>query len=104
MANTQSMRIMGNPGYRALVDARNAFGWRLTRLLCLVYYGFILLIAFDKPLLARPLGEGMTTSLGIPAGFGIILFSVLITGLYVRRANIRYDAAIREILAGEASA
>lgn len=62
-----------------------------------VYYGFISLIAFNKPFLAQPLGNGVTT-LGVPLGMGVIVFTVLITGIYVRRANKRYDALTRAIL------
>ncbi|MDR1063304.1 MAG: DUF485 domain-containing protein [Azoarcus sp.] len=101
MPTKLSVRIMGNSDYQALVRERNAFGWWLTLLLCVMYYGFILLVAFDKPLLATPLGEGMATSLGIPVGFGIILLAAIMTGIYVHRANTRYDAAIRKIIAKE---
>jgi uncharacterized membrane protein (DUF485 family) len=62
-----------------------------------VYYGYIGLIAFDKPFLARLLGNGVTT-LGIPIGMAVIVFSVVITGLYVRRANREFDATTRDIL------
>ena len=72
-------------------------GWWLTLLMLLVYYGYIGLIAFDKELLARPLGSGVTT-LGIPIGIGVIVFTVLITGFYVRRANSEYDRLTAEIL------
>jgi uncharacterized membrane protein (DUF485 family) len=56
-----------------------------------VYYGFILLVAFDKPLLATRIGSGVTT-VGIPLGLGVILFTVVITAIYVSRANRRFDA------------
>ncbi len=55
-----------------------------------VYYGFILLIAFNKEALSVPLGGGVTTT-GIPVGLFVIVFTVLITGIYVRHANKRYD-------------
>ena len=44
----------------------------------LVYYGFILLVAFNKPFLSQRLGEGVMT-VGIPLGFGVIVFTVVIT-------------------------
>lgn len=90
-------RIEANPKYHELKRKRSGFGWLLTVLMLLVYYGYVGLIAFDKELLARPLGEGVTT-LGIPIGLGVILFTVLITGLYVRRANAEYDRLTAEIL------
>jgi uncharacterized membrane protein (DUF485 family) len=62
-----------------------------------VYYGYIALIAFNKPFLAQPLGAGVTT-LGIPIGMGVIVFTIVITGLYVRRANKVYDRLTAELM------
>ena len=90
-------RIEANPKYQALKRQRSRFGWLLTLLMLLVYYGFIGLIAFDKEFLAKPIGAGVTT-LGIPIAFGVIVFTIAITGLYVRRANGEYDRLTAEIL------
>ena len=90
-------RIEASPKYQTLKRRRNALGWWLTLLMLLVYYGYIGLIAFDKAFLARPIGEGVTT-IGIPIAFGVIVFTILITGLYVRRANGEYDRITAEIL------
>ena len=65
-----------------------------------VYYGYIALIAFNKPFLSLPLGEGVTT-IGIPIGMGVIVFTVIITAIYVRRANTEFDALTRKILEEE---
>ena len=90
-------KIQANPRYQELKRKRNAFGWTLTILMLIVYYGYIGLIAFDKEFLATPLGTGVTT-LGIPIALGVIIFTVLITGIYVRRANTEYDAMTQQIL------
>ena len=90
-------RIQRNPKYQSLRGQRNRLGWILTALMLLVYYGYISLIAFDKEFLAKPIGAGVT-SLGIPIGMGVIIFSVVITGLYVRRANSEFDQLTQEIL------
>ena len=90
-------RIEANPKYQALKRQRSRFGWLLTVLMLLAYYGFIGLIAFDKEFLAKPIGAGVTT-LGIPIAFGVIVFTIAITGLYVRRANGEYDRLTAEIL------
>ena len=97
MIDPMVARIEANPKYHELKRKRSSFGWLLTILMLLVYYGYIGLIAFDKELLAKPLGAGVTT-LGIPIGLGVIVFTVLITGLYVRRANSEYDRLTAEIL------
>ena len=90
-------RIRANPKYQHLVKTRNGYGKIMTIIMFIVYYGYIGLIAFDKELLAKPLGAGVTT-LGIPIGLGVIVFTVLITGIYVYRANSEYDRLTAEIL------
>ena len=97
MIDPMVARIEANPKYHELKRKRSSFGWLLTVMMLLVYYGYVGLIAFDKELLAKPLGAGVTT-LGIPIGMGVIVFTVIITGLYVRRANTEFDARTREIL------
>jgi len=90
-------KIQNNPKYQELRRKRSSFGWTLTLLMMVVYYGYIALIAFNKPFLAQPIGAGVT-SLGIPIGMGVIVFTVLITAIYVRRANSEFDALTAEIL------
>ena len=83
-------RIARNPQFRQLVAERTRFGWILTILMLLVYFGFIGLIAFDKQLLAVKVGG--TASLGLFLGVFVILFAFALTGVYVARANTRFDA------------
>ena len=90
-------KIEANPKYHELRRKRGTFGWTLTALMMVVYYGYVALIAFNKPFLAQPIGTGVTT-IGIPIGLGVIVFTILITGLYVRRANGEYDRLTTEIL------
>jgi uncharacterized membrane protein (DUF485 family) len=90
-------RVQANPKYRALVRKRSRFGWALTALMLLAYFGYVGLIAFDKEVLARPIGAGVT-SLGIPVGVGLIVFTIALTGLYVLRANAEFDRLTREIV------
>lgn len=70
-------RIQRDPQYLALRKKRNRLGVGLTLLVLLVYYGYIVLIAFDKPFLAQPVGAGVT-SLGIPIGMAVIAFTIVI--------------------------
>lgn len=84
-------RIANSPNYRALKAKRTRFGRRLTLVMMIAYYGFILLVAFDKSFLSQKLGAGVMT-VGIPIGFGLILFTIAITAYYVNRANREFDA------------
>lgn len=101
MTDDVTARIRANPKYQELRRKRTRFGWLLSAGMLIVYYGYISLIAFDKPFLSRKLGEGVTT-IGVPIGLGIILFTILITGIYVRRANTEFDALTAAILKEEA--
>ena len=97
MSNDVVARIRANPKYQELRSKRSSFGWWLTLLMMVVYYGYIALIAWNKPFLSQPLGTGVTT-IGVPIGMGVIIFTIVITGIYVRRANGEYDRLTREIL------
>ena len=91
-------KIKGNAKYQKLVATRSTYGWTLTWFMMIVYYGFIMLIAFNKELLSTRTGDGVMTW-GIPIGLFVIVFTVIITGIYVRRANTEFDdltAAIRK--------
>ncbi|MGZ5184010.1 MAG: DUF485 domain-containing protein [Caldimonas sp.] len=83
-------RIASNPKYQELKAKRTRFGWTLTWAMMVVYYGFILLVAFGKGFLSQRIGDGVMT-IGMPIGFGVIVFTVVITAIYVRRANSEFD-------------
>ena len=75
-------KILRDPKYQELQSKRNRLAIILTILMLVVYYGYIALIAIDKEFLAQPIGSGVTT-LGIPIGFGVIVFTVLIIAILV---------------------
>ena len=83
-------RIVNHPAYQELKAKRSSFGWWLTLAMMVVYYGFILLVAFNKEFLSQKLGAGVMT-VGIPIGFGVIVFTIVITAIYVKRANTEFD-------------
>ena len=90
-------KIQRHPKYQELRAQRTPLGIILTILMLVVYYGYIGLIAFDKPFLAKPIGAGVT-SLGIPIGMGVIVFTIVITVYYVRVANKKFDTLTEELL------
>jgi uncharacterized membrane protein (DUF485 family) len=96
MDDSLANRIANHPKYKELKAKRTSFGLWLTLAMLVVYYGFILLVAFNKPLLASRIGEGVMT-LGMPIGLGVIVFTIVITAVYVRRANSEFDALSDDI-------
>jgi len=99
MQDDLARRIASHPKYQELKAKRTSFGWWLTAAMMVVYYGFILLVAFNKPYLSSRLGEGVTT-VGMPIGLFVIVFTIVITAIYVRRANSEFDALTDDIAKG----
>ena len=89
-------RIASHPKYQELKAKRSSFGWILTARMMIVYYGFILLVAFNKEFLIQKMGTGVIT-VGMPIGLFVIVFTVVITGIYVRRANSEFDDLTEQI-------
>ena len=92
--------VVDDPRYQQLVRRRGRFTLILTIIMLVAYFGYVALVAFDKPFLARPIGGGVT-SRGIPVGVGLILLAILLTGLYVRRANKAYDPLVDALRRGD---
>jgi len=97
-ADTAS-RIRNNPYFVELEAKRGKFGWWLTAIMLVIYYGFIILVAFFKGFLGTPVWGVIT--LAFPIGIGVILSAIVLTGVYVIRANGDFDALTRKIVAGE---
>jgi uncharacterized membrane protein (DUF485 family) len=95
-------RVKADPNYQKLVKSRSSYGWLLTWAVMIVYYGFTLLNAFDKQFMASKIGAGVM-SWGVPLGLFVILFTVAVTGIYVRRANSEFDALTDAIQRNAAS-
>ena len=96
MSDIETARIAQNPHFKELVHERTRFGWTLTIIMLVIYFGFIGLIAFDKALLAVKIGGGVA-SLGLVLGVAVILLAFILTGIYVQRANGRFDALTADL-------
>jgi len=96
MATDLVSRVSRDPNYIELERQRNSLGWTLTILMLVIYFGFILLVAFFKPLLAIKV-YGVVT-LAFPIGLFVIVSAIGITGYYVMRANSAFDDLTRKIV------
>lgn len=84
-------KIKSNPDYQKLVKTRNGFAIKLTIAMLIVYFTFILTIAFEPSLLGMPLSADAVTTVGIPVGMVVIIFAFVLTGIYTKRANGEFD-------------
>ena len=90
-------RIQNDPDYKELLSKRTGFAWILSIIMLVVYYAYILVIAFNKESLHTPVSEGSLMTVGVPVGVAIIVFSFIMTGIYVRRANSEFDELTKRI-------
>ncbi|MGB4912802.1 MAG: DUF485 domain-containing protein [Candidatus Dechloromonas phosphoritropha] len=92
-------RVKANPKFLEFVAVRNRYSVIMTIVSAAAYYGFILLVAFEGPWLGTKMGPGMTTSIGVPIGVGVIVFTIILTWIYVRRANGEFDETNARLIA-----
>ena len=97
MDDAMLKRVEGDPNFMKLVRARTSFGWTLSIIMLVVYYGYIALVAFAPNVIAVKLAGFITV--GIVLGVAIIILSIVLTGIYVMRANAEYDDLTAAIVA-----
>jgi uncharacterized membrane protein (DUF485 family) len=81
--------------FKRMVRQKWIISLSLTFIMLFIYFGFVLLIAFNKPFLAKPIGQNLT--LGLPVGIGILFSAWLLTGVYTWWANKYYDKQVNEL-------
>ncbi len=79
-----------NEELRKLVARRWRIAATLTAVMVVAYFGFVLLVALDKDD-AGALLAGDRVSVGIVLGAAVIVLAPVLTAIYVRWANRRYD-------------
>lgn len=98
MTNKSSKKtedILADDDFRSLSSQKNSISTVLTILELVLYFGFISLIAFNKPFLASKLSGAITV--GIPIAVGTIVLSWVFTGIYIRWANSKYDVLVKKV-------
>ena len=90
------LRIRESASFVELERRRTAFSWTLTVIMLGIYFLFIFLVAFDKPLMATPISGVIT--LGFPLGILVIASAIGLTGLYVWRANTQFDRLTERVV------
>jgi uncharacterized membrane protein (DUF485 family) len=81
--------LLDSSDFRELVARRWRVSLLLTAVLFVIYYGYIILIAVNRPFVSRRIGE--VTTIGIPLGAAVIVGAWALTAIYVVWANRRYD-------------
>jgi len=95
MTKVKKEDILNDPDFLQLSSQKNTISIILTVLELVLYFGFIGLIAFNKPFLATKISGAIT--IGIPIAVGTILFSWIFTGIYIWWANTKYDVLVKKV-------
>jgi uncharacterized membrane protein (DUF485 family) len=91
MSSAVYEKIRNNPRFDELVGKRSRFAWTLSAIVLVLYFSFVMVVAFNPQLLATPLFSGSVTTVAWPIGAGIVLLFWILTGVYIRRANREFD-------------
>ena len=94
MIHPEQIRLL--PEYVELTRARKKIVWPLSIAVIAAYFALILAIAFSPASLGTPIGDGVT-SIGVALGLGIIVYCMVITGIYVTYANRVIEPLTRAI-------
>ena len=98
MSELISGKIQKNPKYLELADRRGRLAWTLSAIVCAIFYGFILMIAFTPNILTAPSSAGSVIPIGLPLGVAVIVVCCVLTGIYVYESNSKFDPLFEEIV------
>ena len=98
MSNLSASRILNNPAYRKLIKQRDTLAWTLSACVLVLYFGFVLMVAFMPQILTSPISDTSVIPVGMLVGVGVIVASIILTGIYVTQANSRFDPMIEAIM------
>ena len=90
-------QILEDPEFKSLASQKNKVSLILTIIELVLYFGFIALIAYNKPFLAQKVSEGSAITIGIPIAVGVIVLSWILTGVYIFWANNTYDEMVKRV-------
>ena len=91
-------RMRVNPKFQELVTKRSRFAWTLAAIVLTMFYGFVMMVAFNPASLGKPVSEGSMLTVGVAAELFMFIFFWSLTAVYVRRANTEFDSLTQEIV------
>jgi cation/acetate symporter len=98
MSSAMYERMRGNPKFQELVSRRSRFAWTLAAVVLTMFYGFVMVVAFNPASLGQPLSDGSMWTVGVAVELFMFIFFWVLTAVYVKRANTEFDALTQEIV------
>lgn len=97
MSKMKRQEILNDPNFKRLKKQKWTISFIFGTILIVFYYGFILLMAYNKSFFGNMITEGITV--GIPLGIFLILGTITVTTFYVIWANKTYDDLVDKVRA-----
>lgn len=98
MSGAMYERMRANPKFQELVARRSRFAWTLAMMVLVLFYGFVMVVAFNPTSLGQPISEGSRLTVGVALELCMFIFFWVLTAVYVKRANTEFDALTQEIV------
>lgn len=98
MSSAMYERMRANPKFQELVTKRTRFAVTLAAIVLIMFYGFVMVVAFNPVALGQPLSEGSMLTVGVAVELFMFIFFWALTAVYVKRANTEFDALTQEIV------
>jgi cation/acetate symporter len=92
----QSMRV--NPKFQELVKKRGRFAWTLAAIVLILFYGFVMMVAYRPAALGQSIVEGGMLTVGVAVELFLFIFFWALSFVYVRRANGEFDSLTQEVV------
>jgi uncharacterized membrane protein (DUF485 family) len=91
-------RMRNNPKFKDLITRRGRFAWTLSIIVLSIFYGFVMIVAFNPASLGQPISDDSRLSVGVVLELCMFIFFWVLTAVYVKRANTEFDALTQEIV------
>lgn len=98
MDTQTAKKVLEHPEFQRMARQKSVIGWSFSAVMFLLYVAYIWLIGTSPEVFARPVSDGSVTTWGIYAGLFVIVFSILITGVYVRIANGKFEKMTQDVV------
>ena len=98
MSSAMYDRMRVTPKFQELVARRGRFAWTLAAIVLIMFYGFVMVVAFAPQSLGQPIAEGSRWTVGVVVELFMFIFFWVLTAVYVRRANTEFDALSQEVV------
>ncbi|WP_394261337.1 DUF485 domain-containing protein [Moraxella boevrei] len=98
MNDNQLEQIKNHPSFKLMESKKSKLGLAFTVLTLVVYFSYIIMVGTNPALFGTPVMAGKVTTIGIYWGLFVIFFSIIITAIYVYKANGEFDDLTKKVM------